>query len=88
MPGRAEIATIFLVSVLRTWHVDRMVYVNDEVDLLDAPDGVSVGRLSAGALLLREEHEGAWTLIRVPSDTTAGWVLDETLRPLSRTSGG
>ena len=68
--------------------LDRMVYVNDEVDLLDAPDGGSVGRLSAGTLVLREEHEGAWTLIRVPSDTTAGWVLDETLRPVSRASGG
>lgn len=33
MPGRAEIATIFLVSVLRTWHVDRMVYVKRDLML-------------------------------------------------------
>lgn len=64
--------------------LDRMVYLNDEIDLLDAPDGVPVGRLSAGTLLLREEHEGAWAFVRVPSDTTAGWVLDERLRSVSK----
>ena len=66
--------------------LDRMVYVNYEIDLLDAPDGVARGRLNPGTVLLREKQEGSWSFVRVPSDTTAGWVPDEQLRPVSATT--
>ena len=75
---------VFRMTVDRL--LDRMVYLNDDVDMLDAPDGVAVGQLTAGTLLLREKHEGAWAFVHVPSDTTAGWVRDEQLRPVSTAS--
>ncbi len=67
--------------------LDRMVYVNDEVALLDAPDGISVGRLRAGTVVLREQNEGPWAFVRVPSDTTAGWVPGDQLRGISGAVG-
>ena len=72
---------VFRMTVDRL--LDRMVYLNDDADMRDAPDGVAAGQLAAGTLLLREQHEGAWAFVRVPSDTTAGWVRDEHLRPVS-----
>ena len=76
---------VFRMTVDRL--LDRMVYVNDDVDLLDAPNGVAVAQLTAGTLLLREQHEGAWAFVRVPSDTTAGWVADRVLRVVAAAGG-
>lgn len=63
--------------------LDRMVYSNATVEMFDAPDGVAIAQLGAGTVLLRESTEGLWSYVRVPSDTTAGWVADEHLRPVS-----
>lgn len=65
--------------------LDRMVYINDGADLLDAPDGIALTRLTAGTLLLREQDQGPWSFVRLPSDTTAGWVRQDLLRPVAST---
>jgi hypothetical protein len=82
-PLSQDALDVFRMTVDRL--LDRMVYLNDAVDLLDAPDGVPLGQLTAGTLLLREEHQGVWAFVRVPSDTTAGWVRNEHLRSVSST---
>jgi hypothetical protein len=64
-----------------------MVYLNEEVALLDAPDGVDVARLKPGTILLRERNQGPWAFVRVPSDTTAGWVLGDHLHDISGAVG-
>jgi hypothetical protein len=87
-PGSAlgqDALDVFRLTVDRL--LDRMVYLNEAVHLLDAPDGVAVGKLTPGTLLLREELAGTWAFVRVPSDTTAGWVPDAELRSVTAAVG-
>lgn len=80
-PLAQDALDVFRMTIDRL--LDRMVYINDGADLLDAPDGVPLTRLTAGTLLLHEQDQGPWSFVRVPSDTTAGWVLQDLLRPVS-----
>ena len=84
-PLAQDALDVFRMTVDRL--LDRMVYLNDDMDLLDAPDGVAVTHISAGTLLLRDRLQGPWAFVRVPSDTTAGWVPDGSLRSVSPAVG-
>lgn len=54
--------------------LDRMVLLLETTSLHRSPAGVETVQLDGGTLLLREARDGDWTRVRVPSDTTAGWI--------------
>ena len=64
----------------------RMVYLAGPAGLRASPGAADSTRLEAATVLLLEEHADGptdgWTRVRVPADTTAGWVRSDLLRPV------
>ncbi len=64
----------------------RMVYLAWPAGLRRTPGAADSTRLEAATVLLLEEGSedgrGGWTRVRVPADTTAGWVRSDLLRPV------
>ena len=64
----------------------RMVYLAGPAGLRRTPGAADSTRLEAATVLLLEEGSedgrGGWTRVRVPADTTAGWVRSDLLRPV------
>ncbi len=64
----------------------RMVYLAWPAGLRRTPGAADSTRLEAATVLLLEEgsEDGrdGWTRVRVPADTTAGWVRSDLLRPV------
>ena len=62
-----------------------MVYLAWPAGLRASPGAADSTRLEAATVLLLEESPdspGGWTRVRVPADTTAGWVRSDLLRPV------
>ena len=64
----------------------RMVYLSRPAGLRTSPGAADSTRLEAATVLLLEDDgngpSDGWTRVRVPADTTAGWVLSDLLRPV------
>ena len=64
----------------------RMVYLSRPAGLRAAPGAADSTRLEAATVLLLEDDAGrranGWTRVRIPADTTAGWVRSHLLRPV------
>ena len=77
-----------LISFRRTVDglLGRMVYLSRRAGLRAAPGAADSTRLEAATVLLLEERPDSlgsgWTRVRVPADTTAGWVRSDLLRPV------
>ncbi len=67
-------------------YLERMVYLAWPAGLRASPGAADSTRLEAATVLLLEEDPdslgGGWTRVRVPADTTAGWVRSDLLRPV------
>ena len=66
--------------------LERMVYLARPAGLRAAPGAADSTRLETATVLLVEDGAGGgidgWTRVRVPADTTAGWVRSDLLRPV------
>lgn len=62
--------------------LDRMHYLAEATDLRDGPAGAVTTSLAPGTAVLLEETVDDWSRVRVPSDTLAGWVPEDRLRPV------
>ena len=64
----------------------RMVYLAQPAGLRASPGAADSTRLESATVLLLEDDAGGraegWTRVRVPADTTAGWVRSDLLRPV------
>ena len=65
--------------------LERMVYLAWPAGLRASPGAADSTRLEAATVLLLEDGAGepaidGWTRVRVPADTTAGWVRSDLLR--------
>ena len=66
--------------------VDRMVFIADDATLRDGP-GLQhsvVVNLEPGTVLLREQSQDTWSLVRVPSTPVSGWLPSDLLLAAGR----